>query len=153
MRRRKQVRLGLDNWWYGIGKAFAEIVANCSKEALMPIIKGKILEGATIHTDGWKSYDGLILNGYKHYRVFHSENEFASGESHVKGIELFGAFAKRCFAKFNGCKNELFMIHLRGCEFHFNHGNENLYKIIKKLSNLYEMLGKTLFLFDKLVSR
>jgi len=42
----------------------------------MPIIEGKILEGSTIHTDGWKAYDGLVLNGYDHYRVFHSKDEF-----------------------------------------------------------------------------
>lgn len=34
-----------------------------------------------------KAYDGLILNGYDHYRVFHSENEFARGKYHVNGIE------------------------------------------------------------------
>ena len=69
------------------GKVFVTIVPNCSREELMPIIQGKILEGSTIHTDGWKAYDGLILNGYNHYRVFHSENEFARGKSHVNGIE------------------------------------------------------------------
>jgi transposase-like protein len=40
---------------------FVTIVPHCSKEALMPIIQGKILEGSTIHTDGWKAYDGLIF--------------------------------------------------------------------------------------------
>lgn len=54
----------------------------------MPIIQGKILEGSTIHTDGWKAYDGLILSGYSHYRVFHSENEFTRGKSHVNGMLL-----------------------------------------------------------------
>ena len=39
-------------------------IPNCSKEELMPIIQGKIIEGSTIHTDGWRAYDGLILNGY-----------------------------------------------------------------------------------------
>ncbi len=53
-----------------------EVVKNCSKEQLMPIIQGKILEGSTIHADGWKAYDGLILNGYEHYRVYHSKDEF-----------------------------------------------------------------------------
>ena len=43
---------------------YVEIVENCSKASLMPIIQGKILEGSTIHTDGWKAYDGLVLNGY-----------------------------------------------------------------------------------------
>ena len=43
----------------------------------MPIIKGHILDGSTVNTDGWKAYDGLILNGYDHHRVFHSKDEFA----------------------------------------------------------------------------
>ena len=51
------------------GKVFVSIVPRCSREELLPIIQGKILEGSTIHTDGWKAYDGLILNGYTHYRV------------------------------------------------------------------------------------
>ena len=59
----------------------------------MPIIKGNILEGSTIHTDGWKGYDGLILNGYNHYRVYHSKDEFSRGKSHVNGIESFWSFA------------------------------------------------------------
>ena len=53
------------------GKVYVEVVKNCSKEQLMPIIHGHILEGSTIHTDGWKAYDGLVLNGYDHYRLFH----------------------------------------------------------------------------------
>ena len=69
----------------------------------MPIIQGKILEGSTVHTDGWKAYDGLVLNGYDHYRVFHSHNEFARGKAHVNGIckcgfplvmNLFGVLRK-----------------------------------------------------------
>ncbi len=48
------------------GKVHVSIVKNCSKAQLMPIIKRKILEGSNIYTDGWKAYDGLILNGYKH---------------------------------------------------------------------------------------
>ena len=86
----------------------------------MPIIQGKILEGNTIHTDGWKAYDGLILNEYDHYRVYHSKNEFARGKSHVNGIEGFWSFAKRRFAKFNGLTNNNFYLHLRECEWRFN---------------------------------
>lgn len=77
------------------GKVIVRIVPDCSKESLMPIIQGLVLKGSTIHSDGWNSYDGLILNGYDHYRVFHSENEFARGKCHVNGIENFWNFAKR----------------------------------------------------------
>ena len=84
------------------GKVFVTIVPNCSREELMPIIQGKILTGSTIHTDGWKSYDGLILNCYNHYRVFHHENEFARRKSNVNGIECFWSYAKSRLSKFNG---------------------------------------------------
>ena len=79
----------------------------------MPIIQGKILEGSTIYTDGWKAYDGLILNGYEHYRIFHSHNEFARGKNHVNGIESFWAFTKRRLAKFNGLTDDKFILHLK----------------------------------------
>ena len=94
-------------------KVFVTIVPDCSRESLMPVIKGLILESSTIYTDGWKAYDGLVLNGYEHYRVFHSENEFARGKSHVNGIENFWSFAKRRLAKLNGCGSDAFVLHLK----------------------------------------
>lgn len=116
-------------------KVFVAIVPNCSKETLMPIIKGLILEKSTIYTDGWKAYDGLVLNGYDHYRVFHHENEFARGKSHVNGIENFWSFAKGRLAKFNGCSSDNFIYHLKECEWRYNHRHEDLYKLIRKLYN------------------
>jgi len=116
------------------GKVYVEIVKNCSREMLMPIIQGKILEGSTIHTDGWKAYDGLILNGYTHHRVYHSHNEFARGKCHVNGIEGFWSYAKRRLAKFNGLSDKMFYLHLKECEFRFNHRHTDLYVImIRKL--------------------
>ena len=109
------------------GKVFVSIVKNCSKAELMPIIQGKILEGSTIHTDGWKAYDGLILNGYDHYRVHHSHNEFARGRCHVNGIESFWSFAKRRLAKFNGIASHKFLLYLKECELRFNYRGSNFY--------------------------
>lgn len=99
----------------------------------MPIIQGKILEGSTIHTDGWKAYDGLILNGYSHYRVFHSENEFARGKSHVNGIECFWSYAKRRMSKFNGLTNENFVLHLKESECRYNHRLDNFATYIEQI--------------------
>ena len=102
------------------GQVYVQVVENCSRDSLMPIIQGKIVGGSTIHTDGWKAYDGLILNGYDHYRVYHSKNEFARGRAHVNGIESFWSFAKRRLSKFNGLTDEKFFLHLKECEFRFN---------------------------------
>ena len=109
------------------GKVFVTIVKNCSRAELMPVIEGKILEGSTIHSDGWKAYDGLILNGYDHYRVYHSKDEFVRGKSHVNGIESFWSYAKRRLAKFNGIASHKFNLHLKECEFRWNYRDENLY--------------------------
>ena len=99
----------------------------------MPIIQGHILDGSTINTDGWKAYDGLILNRYEHHRVYHCENEFARGKCHVNGIENFWSFAKRRLSKFNGCTSKAFIVHLKECEFRYNHRNDDLLKIIKQI--------------------
>ena len=115
------------------GKVFVTVVPNCSREELMPIIQGKILEGSTIHTDGWKAYDSLILNGYNHYRVFHHENEFARGKSHVNGIECFWSYTKRRFSKFNGLTDDKFILHLKESEARFNLRDDDFAAFIAKL--------------------
>jgi transposase-like protein len=46
------------------GEVFSTVITNCSKEELIPVIQGRILEGTTVHTNGWKAYDGLVLNRY-----------------------------------------------------------------------------------------
>ena len=112
------------------GRVFVSIVENCSRAELMPIIQGKILEWSTIYTDWWKAYDSLVLNGYDHYRVFHSNNEFARGKNHVNWIESFWSFCKRRMNKFNGIAPDKFHLHLKECEFRYNYRN---YELAKKV--------------------
>ena len=112
---------------------FLTVVKACSKNELMPIIKGQVLENAAVYTDGWKAYDGLILNGYEHYRVFHCQNEFARGKCHINGIESFWSFAKRRLAQFNGICSTKFILHLKECEFRFNNSKNDLFKIMCQL--------------------
>ena len=102
------------------GKVYTQIISNCSKDQLMPILRGKILSKSTVYTDGWKSYDGLVLNGYKHYRIHHHENEFARGKNHVNGIESFWSYTKRRLLKFNGIHKNKFLLHLKESEFRWN---------------------------------
>ena len=114
------------------GKVFTQIVENCSKQALVPIIKGQVLSQATVYTDGWKSYDGLILDGYKHHRIHHHENQFARGKNHVNGIESFWSFTKLRLAKLHGIRPNYFPLHLKESEWRFNHRQDNLYLLILK---------------------
>jgi len=43
-----------------------------------------------IHSDKWRSYNGLVDLGYqKHLRVDHGKDEFVNATSHINGIEGF----------------------------------------------------------------
>jgi transposase len=115
------------------GKVKTKVVKNCSKEEIMPIIKGKILDESTIYSDGWRSYDGLInLKDFEHYRVYHSKDEFVRGKAHINGIESFWSFAKRRIRKQNGVRKNKFLLHLKESEFRWNHRNDNIYKVLLK---------------------
>ena len=46
------------------GKVYTQIIKNASKAELKPIIKRLIEKDSTIYTDGWSSYDGLMLDDY-----------------------------------------------------------------------------------------
>jgi transposase-like protein len=111
------------------GNVYTEIVPNASKKVLQGIIRGKVALESVIHSDGWRSYDGLVDVGYdKHFRVHHGDDEFVRGTSHINGIESFWSFAKRRLAQFNGVPKHTFFLHLKETEFRFNHRNINLYK-------------------------
>jgi transposase len=72
------------------GRVDTEIVPNCKKANIQAIIRGKVELAATIHTDGFRSYDGIVDMGYqKHYRVRHERDEFVQGSAHINGIEGF----------------------------------------------------------------
>ena len=113
------------------GRVFTQIIDNCKRKELMPIIKGKVLEESTIYTDGWKSYDGLVLNGYKHYRIYHHKNEFARGKNHVNGIESFWSYTKRRLLKFNAIHKDKFLLHLKESQFRWNN-RQKIYQLLLK---------------------
>jgi transposase-like protein len=116
------------------GQVFTQVVPNCSKAALLAVIRGHVKRKTTIHSDGWKAYDGLVDMGYqKHHRVNHGANEFARGKSHINGIESFWSYAKRRLARFNGIHKATFHLHLKECEFRFNHRQEDLYQTLLNL--------------------
>jgi len=119
------------------GKVYTEIVPDCSKPTLQAIIRGHVEVSTVIHSDGWRGYDGLVDIGFdKHFRVNHSNNEFANGERPINGIESFWSYAKRRLVKFNGVAKHTFYLHLKETGFRFNHRRANLYlEVLKLLRN------------------
>ena len=73
------------------GCVYTQVVKHCSAKELLSIINDFAdVENATIYSDSFKAYDGLVDFGAKaHYRVKHSKNEFAKGRSHINEIVNF----------------------------------------------------------------
>lgn len=115
------------------GCVFTQIVPDCSKAVLQGVIRGKVAAESVIHSDGWPAYEGLVDLGYeKHYRVHHGANEFARGKNHINGIESFWSYAKHRLKKFHGWQKDAFYLHLKECEFRFNHRNKDMYQVLLK---------------------
>lgn len=115
------------------GKVYTQIVPNCSRPVLTAILKGKVALGSVLHSDGWKAYSGLVDLGYKkHPRVDHGRNQFVRRKAHINGIENFWGQAKMRLAKFRGLSRATLRLHLKECEFRFNHRRDNLYPLLLK---------------------
>jgi transposase-like protein len=116
------------------GKVYTEIVKNVQAKTLQRIIKGKVNLDATVYTDGFRSYDSIVHLGYqKHFRIYHQES-YGKGDVHINGIEGFWGYAKVRLAKFRGVSKNTFYLHLKECEFRFNYRNNDLYKILLKIT-------------------
>jgi transposase-like protein len=121
------------------GRVYTEIIPNCKKATLLPIIRGKGDPSTVIYSDGWRGYDGLVDVGYdKHFRVNHGENEFAKKDTsiHINGIENFWSFTKRRLSKFNGVRVN-FELHLKECEWRYGKDVALLEMELKKIVKRY----------------
>ena len=116
------------------GRVYTQVVPNVRKSTLQQIIQGRVDRASTLYSDYLSSYHGLVDVGFsKHYRLKHQQDEFVRGAAHINGIESFWSFAKRRLQKFNGVPEHTFELHLKECEWRFNHRNQDLYRELLKL--------------------
>ena len=84
------------------GNVYIEVVPDVTARTLRTIIKKHVEGTSVLYSDSYRSYDGLVLDGFEHHRINHSK-EFARGRrNHINGIESFWSYAKACLASFMG---------------------------------------------------
>jgi len=116
------------------GVVYTEIIPDASRKSLMPVIARLIRKSrSNIYTDKWKSYDGLVVSGYKHHRINHSK-QFVRSHNHINGIESFWSYVKRKMRKHNGIPKHKFYLYLKESEFRFNNRGKNLFTIMQKVT-------------------
>lgn len=129
------------------GEVYTELIPDCKKKTLIPIIQGKVDVSCIINADGWKAYDGLVDVGYdKVFRVNHSANQFAlkgtdGATVSVNGIESFWSFTKRRLSKFNGYSVN-FDLHLKECEWRWSKTQTELLDRLTKIVHNYDIKNR-----------
>ena len=119
------------------GKVYTQIVHDVSRETLRKIIHSQIIPESVIYSDSFRAYDGLVLDGFKHYRINH-DKEFAKKRNHINGIENFWGYAKTKLKRYYGIDRKRFNLYLKEMEFRFNHRKDpDLAKVIKKTIKKY----------------
>jgi transposase len=114
------------------GKVKVEIVKDVSAETLLRETIKKVKRGSLIYTDKFKSYDGLVMYGFKHERIDKSV-KFANGKVYINGIEGFWSYAKERLLKFHGVSKDNFIYYLKELEFRYNfrdNNDDSLYKCL-----------------------
>ena len=79
----------------------------------------KVKSGSLIYTDKFKSYDSLVMYGFKHKRIDKSI-KFTNGKVYINGIEGFWSYAKERLLKFHGVSKDNFVYYLKELEFRYN---------------------------------
>ena len=116
------------------GRVYAQMIADCRRDTLLPIIKRRVKPDSVVYSDTFASYDTLSVEGYHHVRINHEEELAADGGRHINGIENFWNQAKRHLRRFNGIPKGSFHLYLKECEWRFNTGTpENQLKSLRKL--------------------
>ncbi|MCX8125311.1 MAG: transposase, partial [Spirochaetes bacterium] len=85
--------------------------------------------------DKFKSYDGLVMYGFRHERLDKSKR-FSNGRVYINGIEGFWSYAKQRLIKYHGVGADNFIFYIKELEFRYNHRNNIEHALIKALGGI-----------------
>lgn len=114
------------------GDVYAHIIKRQGKKDMMPLVRMVVEPGSTVYTDAWRGFADLGLDGYTHHSVNHSIEYTDRQGNHINGIESFWSFAARRLMKFNGIPAHTLPLHIKECEFRYNH-RDDLAAALKKI--------------------
>lgn len=115
------------------GKVYTRPVPNVTRDTLRAVIRQKVPKGATIYSDQFSGYDGLITQGYRHVRIHHGQSFAPSRRRHINGIENFWGYAKTKLKRYYGISRSHFLLYLKEMEFRFNHRQHDLAVLIRRI--------------------
>jgi transposase len=114
------------------GQVYTRIVRDVARETLRKVVRTKVVPASVIYSDGFRSYDGLVLDGFRHYRINHETTFALDRKNHINGIESFWSYAKTQLRRYHGIPSAKFYLYLKEIEYRFNHRHQNIKALIIK---------------------
>jgi transposase-like protein len=111
------------------GNVYTKIVPNFSEETLEAVIRARVSPESIFYFDHRTASDGLFDTVY-HFKIYNSRELY---EPNLDGIRSFWAYAKTRLSKFRGMSEFTFYLHLKECEYRFNHRYENIYLLLLRM--------------------
>ena len=115
------------------GKVLTFPISSRVRETMIPLITKYTKAGSLYYTDDWFAYTSLPIRG--NHVVVLKEKGVPKGRNHINGIEGFWYFAKHWLYQYRGIPKVNFPLYLKEVEWRFNHRNENLVVLLRRLLN------------------
>jgi transposase len=86
------------------GKVYAQMIANCRRDTLVPIVRRKVKPESVVYSDSWAGYDTLSVEGYEHRRVNHARGWWPGRGGTSTGSRTSGARPSDTCGGSTGCR-------------------------------------------------
>ncbi|RUS85680.1 hypothetical protein EGW08_006556 [Elysia chlorotica] len=150
-RRKNEVgRVVQQRWVFGgicreTGRGFLVLIPNKEADTLLPLVRDHIAPGSIVHSDGLRSYNGIVhlpvVPAYQHFVVNHNQN-FVDPQTGActNTVECYWKNAKKRFKSMIGVHNSQLGSHLDEFMWREIHGKshqEALQNMILHISQWY----------------
>ncbi|MBC9911260.1 LuxR C-terminal-related transcriptional regulator [Chitinophaga varians] len=111
-----------------------EILPDVSRPMIHAATRGRSVLETLDTTERLRRFNGVVdLGQYRLYRLGSSTTDTVNGGPLMDEVDAFWGLTKHRLAKFKGLNRNTAYLHLKECEYRFNHRNEDLYSVLLEL--------------------
>jgi len=116
------------------GRVYKEIEPDCVQDAYPGCHSWPRQPGSIIHSDGWRSYNGLVDLVYqKHFGSIMAKTNSSMNDVILPVSKVSEAMRKALLAGFRSLSKAICYWHLMYYELRFNHRGQDIYKVLLKI--------------------
>ncbi|ATL46860.1 IS1595 family transposase [Chitinophaga caeni] len=121
-------------------QVFTEIIPDISRSMIQAVVRGRSILETVGTADRIRKYNGVVDLGQ--YRLYHLPGQHLVGAHHqhiIDDVDGFWILTKHRLAKFKGLNRNTVYLHLKECEFRYNHRTRDLYNVLLDLLKNYPL--------------